>query len=151
MAMGLPPVTSASKLSIFVRHGRLGGISYEVLLPLRDKAWLVCMNVCMLYEATKGLTVLKSEKDISNHDLLSNCHVCTIPHSCDFSEMWVYGQSTVHQTKHFELCTVLISRALALISNCKCISGTYCWPYLRRELVCSFTQNPHKRRRPLIE
>jgi hypothetical protein len=32
-------------------------------------------------------------------------------------------QSTTHQTLHFGLCAVLISRALALKSNCKCIAG----------------------------
>jgi hypothetical protein len=31
-------------------------------------------------------------------------------------------QSTSHQITHFALCTALISRALALISNCKCIA-----------------------------
>jgi hypothetical protein len=31
-------------------------------------------------------------------------------------------QSTANQTIHFELCTAFISRALALISNCKCIA-----------------------------
>jgi hypothetical protein len=31
-------------------------------------------------------------------------------------------QSTTHQTIHFRLSTALISRALALISNCKCIA-----------------------------
>jgi hypothetical protein len=29
-------------------------------------------------------------------------------------------QSTAHHTIHFRLCTALISRALALLSNCKC-------------------------------
>jgi hypothetical protein len=32
-----------------------------------------------------------------------------------------YIQSTAHQTIHFGLCAALISRALTLISNCKCI------------------------------
>jgi hypothetical protein len=31
-------------------------------------------------------------------------------------------QSTAHQTIHFGLCTALISSALTLISNCKCIA-----------------------------
>jgi hypothetical protein len=31
-------------------------------------------------------------------------------------------QSTAHQTIHYGLCTALISSALALISNCKCIA-----------------------------
>jgi hypothetical protein len=31
-------------------------------------------------------------------------------------------QSTAHQTLHFGLCNALISRVLALISNCKCIA-----------------------------
>jgi hypothetical protein len=31
-------------------------------------------------------------------------------------------QSTGHQTIHFGLCTALISRALALIANCNCIT-----------------------------
>jgi hypothetical protein len=31
-------------------------------------------------------------------------------------------QSTPHQAIHFGVCTTLISRALALISNCKCIA-----------------------------
>jgi hypothetical protein len=31
-------------------------------------------------------------------------------------------QSTAHQTIHFGLCIALISRALALTSNCKCIA-----------------------------
>jgi hypothetical protein len=34
----------------------------------------------------------------------------------------LYVQSTANQTIHFGLCTVLISRAVALISNCKCIT-----------------------------
>jgi hypothetical protein len=40
----------------------------------------------------------------------------------------------VHQTIHFGLCTALISRALELISNCKC-SVKCCWPY--KQLVIS--------------
>jgi hypothetical protein len=31
-------------------------------------------------------------------------------------------QLIAHQTIHFGLCTALISRALALIPNCKCIA-----------------------------
>jgi hypothetical protein len=31
-------------------------------------------------------------------------------------------QSRAHQTIHFGLCTAIISNALALISNCKCIA-----------------------------
>jgi hypothetical protein len=31
-------------------------------------------------------------------------------------------QSTAHQTIQFGICTTLIPKALALISNCKCIA-----------------------------
>jgi hypothetical protein len=31
-------------------------------------------------------------------------------------------QSTTHQIVHFGLCNALVSRALALISNCNCIT-----------------------------
>jgi hypothetical protein len=32
-------------------------------------------------------------------------------------------KSTAHQTKHFGLCSSLISSALAITSNCKCIAS----------------------------
>jgi hypothetical protein len=37
-----------------------------------------------------------------------------------FCVCFLYVQSTAHQTLHFVLCNALVSRALALISNCKC-------------------------------
>jgi hypothetical protein len=42
-------------------------------------------------------------------------------------------QLTAHQTIHFGLCSALISRALALTSNCKCTARyirILCWPHI---------------------
>jgi hypothetical protein len=40
----------------------------------------------------------------------------------DFSQKCPNVQSTAHKTIHFGICTALISKVLALISNCKCIA-----------------------------
>jgi hypothetical protein len=52
-----------------------------------------------------------------------SCDNVTGPHTYRIQLIkTLYVLSWTHQTIHFRLCTALISRALALISNCKCIA-----------------------------
>jgi hypothetical protein len=80
-----------------------------VLLDVRTTAWQVSTN-CQIFLIK---SVLYAEVN-KVENLLDEFN------SFVLSEVLLTVQSTSHQAIQFELCTTLISRALALISYCKC-------------------------------
>jgi hypothetical protein len=86
------------------------GVSDKYLSSGIKREWYICMYVYIQRSY--------SPADVTHLQRLGNAKAkigwLTIIISSSY-------KSIAHQTLHFGLCTALISKTLALISNCKCI------------------------------